>query len=104
MIKASRSNLFRGFDEKSAPGGAAIAPAPERPQPAAIDAAARQRSRQGKKVVTYYLDPEPFTQLKILSAKTGITVQDLSLEALNLLFEKHQVSRIAGQRASRIAD
>jgi hypothetical protein len=55
----------------------------------------RQRSRQGKKVVTYYLDPEPFTQLKILSAKTGITVQDLSLEALNLLFERYQVSRIA---------
>jgi Antitoxin-like ribbon-helix-helix len=50
---------------------------------------------EGKKVVTYYLDPEPFTQLTILSAKTGITIQDLSLEALNLLFEQHQVSRIA---------
>jgi len=57
---------------------------------------ARQASRQGKKVVTYYLEPEPFVQLKVLAAKTGRTVQELNLEALNLLFEKHQVSRIAG--------
>lgn len=94
MAKTAKANLFRGFDEKAAPS-AAVTPAPE-PMPAASnDATARQRSRQGKKVVTYYLDPEPFTQLKVLSAKTGITVQDLSLEALNLLFERHQVSRIA---------
>jgi hypothetical protein len=59
-------------------------------------APARQASRQGKKVVTYYLEPEPFVQLKVLAAKTGRTVQELNLEALNLLFEKHQVSRIAG--------
>jgi hypothetical protein len=94
MAKAARANLFRGFDEKAAPS-APIAAAPE-PAPASSNGAtARQRSRQGKKVVTYYLDPEAFTQLKVLSAKTGITVQDLSLEALNLLFERHHVSRIA---------
>jgi hypothetical protein len=94
MTNAKRGNLFRGFDEKAAPSVAVI-PAPEPMPSASNDAIARQRSRQGKKVVTYYLDPEPFTQLKVLSAKTGITVQDLSLEALNLLFERHQVSRIA---------
>ncbi len=94
MAKPARTNLFRGFDEKAAPS--APPAAATEPTPAASnDATARQRSRQGKKVVTYYLDPEPFTQLKVLSAKTGITVQDLSLEALNLLFERHQVSRIA---------
>ena len=94
MAKTARANLFRGFDEKVAPSAPAAA-APE-PAPApASDATSRQRSRQGKKVVTYYLDPEPFTQLKVLAAKTGITVQDLSVEALNLLFERHQVSRIA---------
>ena len=98
MAKMTRANLFRGFDEKAAPSVApspvsALAPELE-PHPLS-DTAARQRSRQGKKVVTYYLDPEPFTQLKILSAKTGVTIQDLSLEALNLLFERHQISRIA---------
>jgi len=92
--KATKTNLFRGFDDKAAPSASLAAP-PEPPPPASKDAAYRQRSRQGKKVVTYYLDPEPFTQLKILSAKTGTTIQDLSLEALNLLFERHQVSRIA---------
>jgi hypothetical protein len=96
MAKAARANLFRGFDEKAAPSApVAAAPEPVRPPAPSNDATARQRSRQGKKVVTYYLDPEAFTQLKVLSAKTGITVQDLSLEALNLLFERHHVSRIA---------
>jgi hypothetical protein len=94
MTKTARANLFRGFDEKVAPS-APTGPAPEPTPAASLETSARQRSRQGKKVVTYYLDPEPFTQLKVLSAKTGITVQDLSLEALNLLFERHQVSRIA---------
>ena len=92
----TKANLFRGFDEKAAPSAATpLQPAPEELPRPANDAATRQRSRQGKKVVTYYLDPEPFTQLKILSAKTGVTIQDLSLEALNLLFERHHVSRIA---------
>ncbi len=94
MTKPARANLFRGFDDKAAPS-APTGPMPEPMSAASNDATARQRSRQGKKVVTYYLDPEPFTQLKVLSAKTGITVQDLSLDALNLLFERHQISRIA---------
>ena len=80
-------NLFRGLDDKVAPRLVTeIKPA----------GPARQASRQGKKVVTYYLEPEPFVQLKVLAAKTGRTVQESNLEALNLLFEKHQVSRIAG--------
>jgi hypothetical protein len=96
MAKAAK-NLFRAFDAKaSAPTVAEVAaPEPELAPEVANDAANRQRSRQGKKVVTYYLDPEPFTQLKILSAKTGVTIQDLNLEALNLLFERHHISRIA---------
>ena len=79
-------NLFRGLDDKVTPRLVT-----EINQPAT-----RQASRRGKKVVTYYLEPEPFVQLKVLAAKTGRTVQELTLEALNLLFEKHQVSRIAG--------
>jgi hypothetical protein len=87
-------NLFRGLDDKVAPR-----PVAEIKQPApgpTVPAAPRQASRQGKKIVTYYLEPEPFVQLKVLAAKSGRTVQELNLEALNLLFEKHQVSRIAG--------
>ena len=94
MATPNTKNLFRGLDAKAAPKTSAgeqpeIAPKPTH------DQTLRQRSRQGKKVVTYYLDPEPFMQLKVLAAKTGATVQELNLEALNLLFERHQVSRIA---------
>jgi hypothetical protein len=94
MGKPNPKDLFRGLDAKTAPK---VSPA-EQPETTPKDSQAstqRQRSRQGKKVVTYYLDPEPFMQLKVLAAKTGVTVQELNLEALNLLFERHQVSRIA---------
>jgi hypothetical protein len=69
------------------------------PPPAPVEAKprpGRQASRQGKKIITYYVEPEPFVQLKVLAARSGKTVQELNLEALNLLFEKHQISRIAG--------
>ena len=95
MSKPDSKNLFRGLDEKAAPKLIASQMVVPGADTAQSTAAQRQRSRQGKKVVTYYLDPEPFMQLKVLSAKTGITVQELNLEAVNLLFEKHQVSRIA---------
>lgn len=96
MTKPDAKNLFRGLDEKVTPklvANAALPPLLATETPPAQ--AQRQRSRQGKKVVTYYLDPEPFMQLKVLAAKTGLTVQELNVEGLNLLFEKHQVSRIA---------
>jgi hypothetical protein len=94
MGKPNPKDLFRGLDAKAAPKVSAVE-LPEAPPRASQILTQRQRSRQGKKVVTYYLDPEPFMQLKVLAAKTGVTVQELNLEALNLLFERHQVSRIA---------
>jgi hypothetical protein len=96
MTKPDAKNLFRGLDEKVTPKLVASAALPPLvPTETPPSQAQRQRSRQGKKVVTYYLDPEPFMQLKVLAAKTGLTVQELNVEGLNLLFEKHQVSRIA---------
>ncbi len=94
MGKPNPKDLFRGLDAKAAPK-VSTAEQPETTAKASQALTQRQRSRQGKKVVTYYLDPEPFMQLKVLAAKTGVTVQELNLEALNLLFERHQVSRIA---------
>ena len=94
MTKPTPKNLFRGLDEKAAPKLRTV-DQPDAPAPSLESSGQRQRSWQGKKVVTYYLDPEPFMQLKVLSAKTGKPVQELNLEALNFLFERHQVSRIA---------
>jgi len=93
-LLAVTRNLFRGLDDKAAPRLVTPGATPE-----IKPSAPRQASRQGKKIVTYYLEPEPFVQLKVLAARSGKTVQEvqeLNLEALNLLFEKHQVSRIAG--------
>jgi hypothetical protein len=96
MAKPNPKDLFRGLDAKAAPRLVnSEAPVVAADTVTANHAVPRQRSRLGKKIVTYYLDPEPFTQLKVLSAKSGLTVQELNLEALNLLFEKHQISRIA---------
>jgi hypothetical protein len=94
MAKPNPKDLFRGLDAKTAPR-VRTGEQPETTPETSQGSGQRQRSRQGKKVVTYYLDSEPFMQLKVLSAKTGVTVQELNLEALNLLFERHQVSRIA---------
>ena len=44
-----------------------------------------QLSRAGKKAVSYYLDPETFMQLKMLSVQTGKSLQLLNEEAVQLL-------------------
>ncbi|MCJ2111582.1 hypothetical protein MKK64_10295 [Methylobacterium sp. E-025] len=45
--------------------------------------------------MTAYVSPEAFRQLKRLAADTDAQQQDLLLEGINLLFEKHGLSRIA---------
>ena len=52
-------------------------------------------SRQGKKFVGAYFDPEVSKQLKIIAAETEKTSQTLLAEALNLLFEKYRKNPIA---------
>ena len=94
MSKPNPKDLFRGLDAKASPKPL-TSEALSHVQEMTEALAQQQRSRQGKRIVTYYLDPAPFTQLKVLVAQTGLTLQELNLEALNLLFEKYQVSRIA---------
>lgn len=52
-------------------------------------------TREGKRVVTAYLDPEAFRQLKRIAADEDAQQQDLLVEGINLLFEKRGLSRIA---------
>ena len=59
MGKPNPKDLFRGLDAKAAPK-ISPAEAPATNSNTSQTSAQRQRSRQGKKVVTYYLDPEPF--------------------------------------------
>lgn len=52
-------------------------------------------SRVGKKPVTIYYGKEAHLQLKVLSAETETTIQELHEDALNALFVKHGKPPIA---------
>ena len=49
----------------------------------------RSPSRRGKKSFTLYVDPEAHDQLTLLKIQTRKSIQDLGIEALNLLFNLH---------------
>ena len=55
----------------------------------------RPPSREGKRVLSVYLTPEAWKQLRMLSLNLESSTQSLGEEAINLLFEKHQLNRIA---------
>jgi len=46
-------------------------------------------------VLSIYLPPEAWKQLRLLSLKLETSTQTLGEEAINLLFEKHRLNRIA---------
>lgn len=52
-------------------------------------------SRQGKRVVSAYIDPAAARQLKHLATARDASMQTLLEEALNDLFRKHAKSAIA---------
>jgi hypothetical protein len=80
--------------------------APKASQPTPIDveqpdtvaptpAKNRPPSREGKRVLSIYLKPEAWKQLRMMSVNMESTTQALGEEAINLLFEKHRLNRIA---------
>lgn len=52
-------------------------------------------TREGKRVVTAYVSPEAFRQLKRIAADEDAQQQDLLIEGINAVFEKRGLSRIA---------
>jgi hypothetical protein len=77
--------------------GTAPAPAPADPavEPESNPAVRRPPSREGKRVLSIYLKPGAWKQLRMLSVSLERPSQSLGEEALNLLFEKHRLNRIA---------
>jgi hypothetical protein len=51
--------------------------------------------RANRKVVQVWLNPDAYTQLKIMAVRDGVTMQDELLEALDDLFAKRGEHRIA---------
>jgi len=56
---------------------------------------ARPPSRQGKRIVSVYVEPEAAKQLGIMAIREDSSIQVLMVEALNDLFAKRGVNRIA---------
>jgi hypothetical protein len=59
------------------------------------DSLPRHPSREGKRVVTVYLNPDAFRQIRQLALDRETSSQALYLEALNLLFKKYQLKQSA---------
>jgi hypothetical protein len=55
----------------------------------------RPPSRAGKRVLSVYLDPLAWKQLRQLALDSDMTTQALGEEAINLLFAKHGLNRSA---------
>jgi hypothetical protein len=55
----------------------------------------RPPSRVGKRVLSIYLDPVAWRQLRELALDLETSTQALGEEAVNLLFEKHRRNRSA---------
>jgi hypothetical protein len=58
-------------------------------------ASRRSASRAGKRVLSVYLDPLAWKQMRQLALDTDRTTQALGEEAINLLFAKHGLNRSA---------
>lgn len=55
----------------------------------------RPPSREGKRVLSVYLDPLAWKQLRQLALDTETSTQALGEEAVNFLFTKHGINRSA---------
>ena len=66
-------------------------------EPAGKNGTATKRppSREGKRVLSVYLDPLAWKQLRQLALDTETSTQALGEEAVNLLFAKHGINRSA---------
>ncbi len=90
MTMTKRPSLFANATAQPAPSEPQSLPEVEAKKPTA-----RPPSREGKRVLSIYLPPEAWKQLRLLSLNTETSTQALGEEAINLLFEKHRLNRIA---------
>lgn len=89
-----RPSLFAA--KASAAPAEAVAPVADiEPKRPAARSNARPPSREGKRILSIYLKPEAWKQLRMLSVNLETPTQALGEEAINLLFEKHRLNRIA---------
>ena len=97
-MSGKRPSLFKPVEASAKRGRGAAAPAPKAAPSVAQPVAAapgRPPSRQGKRVVSVYVEPEALKQLGMMAIREDTSVQALMVEALNDFFAKRGVNRIA---------
>jgi hypothetical protein len=90
-----RPSLFQPKAQQEATGIAEQAPMVSNENRRDAPPIARPPSRAGKRVLSVYLDPLAWKQLRQLALDTESTTQALGEEAVNLLFAKHGLNRSA---------
>jgi len=91
----AKGNALQAVLDRAKAGGSdsSASPSPATPtEPAAARGA--QGGRQGTKLIGGHFPPEISTQLRILAAEEGTTVQRLLAEALDDLFVKKGRNRV----------
>ena len=71
-------------------------PKPEGPDVVEIKPKApRSKTREGKKMASVFFGKEVHHQLSLLKIETGLSIQELLIKALNLLFQAYNKPPIA---------
>jgi hypothetical protein len=77
----------------------------EPPEPSASEAKPkRYPTREGKRGVTFYVPPTAWEQLRMISIRERQSVQELMLDALDMLFTNKGYPRVAREPATEGAD
>jgi hypothetical protein len=84
------------FDPEKRSAGAPPAAAPLE-ESAATRTGVKGKSRQGRQFIAAHVVPEAAKQFKLLAVQQGRTTQALLVEAINDLFAKYGLSRIADE-------
>jgi hypothetical protein len=93
---SKKANLVTALHEASGKKPASFASTIHPDPPAATTAASEKpQSRVGKKVIAGHFDPAVIRQIKILAVNQDSSIQALLTEAMNDLFEKHNLKPIA---------
>jgi hypothetical protein len=92
---AKRPSLFTTPHTETDDVPIAASPAKANSDASSTKTARRPPSREGKRILSIYLDPLAWKQLRQLALDDETTTQALGEEAINLLFAKNGINRSA---------
>jgi hypothetical protein len=92
MSKSNLAKLQEALTTKSSSKPSIVTP--DTVAPAQALGSYMAPSRTGKVNITAYLSPDYKSNLRLIQARTGLSLQDLVAESLNDLFQKYDVPAI----------